>query len=194
VGVIIIVFDIYYTNSLAVLVVQDGWYHTGDIGMLVHDAPSDNGRGQLRIIDRRNNLLELYINGDSIWIAPGKLEENVYRLTNGVEQVVLFADRNIGMIVAVVVPTQSFTEQYGVDRPARDEMLRRMIAQARSHRLAAHEIPVAVILEQVKWTIGNGGLSAIGKAARGELKVRYLVCLLCSRNTCVWLGILHVSM
>ena len=148
--------------------------------MLDLDAPSENGRGRLHIIDRRNNMIELYVKGDSLWIEPGRLEENVYRGTPGVEQVVLFGDRNIGMLVAVVVPTAKFLAAHD-GRASSPEACRAMLArlqdQGRACGVAAHELPAAVILETERWTFANGGLSAIGKVARAELKIRYLVCL-----------------
>lgn len=45
---------------------QDGWYYTGDIGLLNTDLGVDaRGRGHLVIIDRKRGLCELYVGHDS---------------------------------------------------------------------------------------------------------------------------------
>ena len=39
----------------------DGWYYTGDVGLLNPDLGVDSrGRGHLVLIDRKKNLTELY--------------------------------------------------------------------------------------------------------------------------------------
>ncbi len=45
------------------------------------------GRGLLRIIDRKANVTELYVNHDSVWVEASVLESSVYSQAAGVQQV-----------------------------------------------------------------------------------------------------------
>ena len=78
---------------------SDGWYRTGDVGELDYQGkviPNEyqrldseeqqvtghtwTRRPLLRIIDRVSALEEVYIGGDSVWIATSDLEANLYVL------------------------------------------------------------------------------------------------------------------
>lgn len=74
---------------------EDGWYLTADIGMMDDDK-------RLHIIDRKKNVLELYVKGRSVWIPTGKLEA-VYQEASWVHQLFIHGERTQEHLVAVAV-------------------------------------------------------------------------------------------
>ncbi|CAO3681266.1 unnamed protein product [Rhizopus stolonifer] len=72
---------------------DEGWFHTGDIGML-------NERGAFVIIDRKKNIFKL---AQGEYIAPEKIE-NVYSKNPVIGQIYLHGDSLQSFLVAIVVP------------------------------------------------------------------------------------------
>ena len=105
----------YYRNEEATAAAcRDGWYYTGDIGEWALDdhneialRKDDNGKWNkvLVIVDRVKNLCELYVDGDSKWVDPGRLEADLYSNAPCVKQMCLVCDRNQPSMVALVVPS-----------------------------------------------------------------------------------------
>uniref|UniRef100_A0A915I8G1 AMP-dependent synthetase/ligase domain-containing protein n=1 Tax=Romanomermis culicivorax TaxID=13658 RepID=A0A915I8G1_ROMCU len=80
-------------EATAKVVDNDGWLHTGDIGMWTD-------RGTLKIIGRKNSVFKLP-HGD--FIAPEKIE-NIYGRSQFVFQIFVYGDNLHDYLVAVVVP------------------------------------------------------------------------------------------
>jgi len=54
---------------------KDGWCYTGDIGSLEEKHPDKI----LRIIDRKKDFEEMYVQGRSVWVPTAELEERLYQ-------------------------------------------------------------------------------------------------------------------
>jgi hypothetical protein len=139
---------------------SDGWYATGDIGQLKAD--------KLAIVDRKSSLLELYVEGRSVWISSAKLEVDVYGRSNLVSKIFVHGDRMNDFLVAVVIPS-------GADVTAH-ALLSDFRRLATESGLPSWEVPATVLVEQYGdevWSSANGLLSTTGKLKRNALFVKY---------------------
>lgn len=75
---------------------EDGWLHTGDIGMWMEN-------GTLRIVDRKKHIFKL---AQGEYIAPEKIE-NIYLTSPYVAQIFVHGESLKSCLVAIVVPDQA---------------------------------------------------------------------------------------
>lgn len=75
---------------------EDGWYHTGDIGMY-------DKNGCLKIVDRVKNIFKLQ---QGEYIAPEKIE-NIYVRSKYVAQVFIYGNSYKSSLVSVIVPEET---------------------------------------------------------------------------------------
>ena len=103
------VFAAYHANPEATAEAFDGegWFHTGDIGV-VED-------GFLRIVDRKKDII---ITAGGKNVAPQKLENALKAHSSLVSQVVVFGDRR-SHCVALVTPSEPAIRQFGAGDAAR---------------------------------------------------------------------------
>lgn len=80
---------------------EDGWVHTGDIGMILPD-------GTLKIIDRKKNIFKL---SQGEYIIPDKVEQ---ALTSSpfIAQVFVYGDSLQHFLVAILVPEFSHLNKW----------------------------------------------------------------------------------
>ncbi len=86
--------------------IRDGWLHTGDIGHLDAD-------GYIFITDRKKDILVLS-GGDNV--SPARVESRL-TLEDEIEQAMVYGDRRPAL-VALLVPSKAFIQEYGGDQAA----------------------------------------------------------------------------
>jgi len=137
---------------------DDGWFKTGDIGEF-------NANGELRIIDRKKNLVKT-LNGE--YIALEKLE-SVYRSTPVVGNICVFAAQDQAKPIAIIVPAEpalkSLAKENGVDGNGLEDLchnekvnaavLKEMQAQGKKGGLSGIEVIDGVVLSDEEWTPQN---------------------------------------
>ena len=148
---------------------QDGGVMCKNPGAFAHDAPL------LTIIDRVQNLEEIYLHGDSYWISSAELEASTYGELPYFEFIQLVSDRNEEGIVAIVVLSQNeFASGISSIDTHHDTYLQLLQSAGKAANRATHEIPVGVVvLKPHSWTIENGLLTITGKPKRSQVKLEY---------------------
>jgi len=137
---------------------KDGWFKTGDIGEF-------NANGEIRIIDRKKNLVKT-LAGE--YIALEKLE-SVYRSTPIVANICVYAAEDQQKPVAIIVPAEAaltkLAAQEGVhgnhleelvhDKKINSAVLRQLQDAGRRGGLAGFETIEGVVLADEEWTPQN---------------------------------------
>lgn len=172
------IFSGYYKNpELTRESLQDGWFHTGDIGQMLPN-------GVLKIIDRKKNLIKL---SQGEYVALEHLE-NVYGISPSVEDIWVYGDSFKSMLVAVVVPheentkkwasTNGFAGSYSV--LSRLDQLRHYIlmelkAIAERNKLKGFEYIKGVILAPLPFDMERDLVTATMKKKRNNMLKLYKV-------------------
>jgi long-chain acyl-CoA synthetase len=137
---------------------DDGWFKTGDIGEF-------DSAGQLRIIDRKKNLVKM-AHGE--YIALEKLE-SVYRSTPVVGNICVIADPSKNKPIAIVVPAEPALKQIASDAGVQGNgledlchnekvngaVLREMQKAGKNGGLTGIEMIDGVVLSDEEWTPQN---------------------------------------
>ena len=102
------VFASYHANpeATAEAIDNEGWFHTGDIGVVEDDF--------LRIVDRKKDLI---ITAGGKNVAPQKLENALKAHSPLVSQAVVFGDRR-SHCVALITPSEPAARQFGAGEVA----------------------------------------------------------------------------
>lgn len=162
-------------NKTAEAIDEDGWFHSGDIGMWLPD-------GRLKIIDRKKNIFKL---AQGEYVAPEKIEGlNVQ--SHFVAQSFVYGDSLKTQLVAIVVPdpdtAASWAKQNGSqkslaelckDAGFKKAVLNDLQQLARSAKLSGFEVIKAVFLEPTPWDPGGEVLTPTFKLQRNKAKDKY---------------------
>jgi len=155
---------------------EDGWFKTGDIGEF-------DSQGQLKIIDRKKNLVKT-LTGE--YIALEKLE-SVYRSAPIVANICIYAAEDQQKPVAIIVPAEpalkKLASEQGVqgehleelvhDKKINSAVLKQLQTAGQRGGLASFEVIAGVVLADEEWTPQNGLTTAAQKLNRKGILKKY---------------------
>ncbi|KAF1982650.1 acetyl-CoA synthetase-like protein [Aulographum hederae CBS 113979] len=155
---------------------DDGWFKTGDIGEF-------DSKGQLRIIDRKKNLVKT-LNGE--YIALEKLE-SVYRASDVVANICVYAATDKNKPIAIIVPAEPALKKTAqangisgdsLESLVHDEQLQNVVLKqlqdaGRKGGLAGIEIIDGVVMADEEWTPQNGLTTSAQKLNRRAILEKY---------------------
>ncbi len=165
----------YYKNEAATkeAIDEDGWFHTGDIGIIDED-------GFLVITDRKKNLI---VTAGGKNVAPQPIE-NLLITSQYIEQAVVIGDKR-KFISALIVPNldalKAFAQERGItyqstrellDHPEVQKLYRQEIDNV-STDLARYETIKKFALIEEPFTIESGELTPTLKIKRRIVEERY---------------------
>lgn len=152
---------------------ENGWFHTGDIGILEDDK-------YLKITDRKKEIFKL---SGGKYIAP-QMIENKLKSSNLIEQVMVIG-ANEKFASAIVSPNFSLlhdwaaenkihfeTNQELVEKPEIVAKIQQEVAVV-NKTLGSHEQISRIRLVHEEWTPGTGELSPTLKLRRNMVTVKY---------------------
>ena len=154
---------------------QEGWLHTGDIGILLP-------HGGLKIVDRRKNLFKL---SQGEYVSPEKVEA-AYSACSLVAQCWVTGEGTMDFPVVFVVAEEAATKRWaeakGLLQPFTEvveradfqqELLRNLTELGKAKSLASFELCRKVKVVTAPWTPDNELITATLKLRRGILKKHY---------------------
>jgi len=168
----------YYNNEQETKenISEDGWFKTGDIGEF-------DANGQLRLIDRKKNLVKT-LTGE--YIALEKLEA-IYRSAKVVANICVYASPSHNRPIAIVQPQpanlKKTAESVGVkdeefealikNKKVNSAVLKEVQAAGKQSGLSSIELVSAVVLVEEEWGVDNGLLTTTQKIQRRAVNKRY---------------------
>jgi len=155
---------------------DDGWFKTGDIGEF-------DSSGQIRIIDRKKNLVKT-LTGE--YIALEKLE-SVYRAAPIVANICVYAAEDRQKPVAIIVPAEPALKKVAAEQGVQGEHLEELVHDKKINSavlkqlqqagqkggLASFELIEGVVMADEEWTPQNGLTTAAQKLNRKGILEKY---------------------
>lgn len=151
---------------------NDGWYHTGDIGIWEKN-------GTLKIVDRVKNIFKLQ---QGEYIAPEKIE-NIYIRSKYVAQVFVYGNSLKSTLICVIVPEESSIIEWANEKnqvanmqslckneELKKEILKDITSHGKNGGLKGFEQVKDLHLHSELFTIENGLLTPTMKSKRNELE------------------------
>jgi len=154
-------------------VIKDGWFYSGDIGVVDKD-------GYLKITDRKKHII---VTSGGKNIAPMPIE-NLISESPFVDQVVVIGEKR-PFLIALILPDFSelkkFAAAEGIQAASSKELIQNKSVQqifeklmrTVSRQLATHEKVRKFLLVEDAFTIENGHITPTLKLKRKEITTRY---------------------
>jgi len=154
----------YFMNDAETAAAFEGeWFKTGDIGEW-------DSNGHLKLIDRKKNLIKT-LNGE--YIALEKLE-SVYRASNIVSNICIYADEQKTKPVAIIFPVEAALKKLAVENSIEGEfdqlvhdaklnriVMRELTAAGKKGGLNGIELIEGCVLTDEEWTPQNASFPSI---------------------------------
>ncbi|KYM86229.1 Long-chain-fatty-acid--CoA ligase 5 [Atta colombica] len=171
------VFMGYYKDpeKTAEVIDEQGWHHTGDIGMW-------QPNGTLKIIDRKKHIFKL---SQGEYIVPEKIE-NIYIRSQYVQQVFVHGESLKSCIIAIVVPDVDVIKCWAVENgipgtlsvlcvnpEVKKLILDDMLAWGKEAGLKSFEQVKDIYLHPDPFSVQNGLLTPTLKSKRPQLKAYF---------------------
>lgn len=172
-----ILFSGYLKNpeATAETIDQDGWLHTGDVGMWLPG-------GRLKIFDRKKSIFKL---SQGEYISPEKIE-GIYGRSPFILQTFVYGDSLKAQLVAVVIPDPEYVIPWARQRELSEDInqlcnspvlqsviIKSMQEEARSAGLKGFEQAAAIRLFPNPLSVENGLLTPTFKVKRNQAKVAF---------------------
>lgn len=154
-------------------VIKDGWFYTGDIGVIDND-------GFLKITDRKKHII---VSSGGKNIAPLPIE-NLLGDSQYVDQVMIYGEKR-PFLVAIIVPNFENLEQFAetnslsfdkhqdlVGEPKVQELYKTLLKET-SQKLATHEKVRKYLIILEPFTVDNGHMTPTLKLKRKTIEERY---------------------
>ncbi len=164
----------YWKDEVATReVLKDGWFYTGDIGVIDQD-------GYLKITDRKKHII---VTSGGKNIAPMPIEELISE-SPYVDQVIVIGEKR-PFLIALIVPDfnklKEFTVAEGVVAATNKELIENKavlqifekLIRTVSRQLATHEKVRKFLLVETAFTIENDHMTPTMKLKRKAITVRY---------------------
>jgi len=155
---------------------EDGWLHTGDIGMWTEN-------GQLKIIDRKKHIFKL---AQGEYVAPERLEA-VFAKHPLLDQMFIYGNSLQSTLVAVLILNPVESEKLGLaaisdELEKKKSVLKIINTYGKSQKLKGFEMIRACVLESEPFTVENDLLTPTQKAKRPVIQNKYKSALEASYN------------
>ncbi|EZG50579.1 putative long-chain-fatty-acid-CoA ligase [Gregarina niphandrodes] len=162
--------------DLTAEVLENGWFHTGDIVELIEG-------NAIKIIDRQKNIFKL---SQGEYVAPEKLE-NIYSSASLVSQIMVYGDSSKSALVAIVVPDEEETSKWcalnNLQGKSLDELCARddfkqavfsnMQEVEKANQVTGFQKVKKIVITPDPFTVENRMLTPTLKLRRAECKKRF---------------------
>jgi long-chain acyl-CoA synthetase len=146
-----------HPEATAEAIDPDGWFHSGDIGVI-------EAGGHLRITDRKKDII---VTAGGKNVAPQNLENELKAACAAISQAVVIGDRKKYLVALVTL-----TEEAVADRAAAEAEIRRAV-EGLNRRLASYETIKRYAVLERDFTEETGELTPSLKVKRKAVFERY---------------------